>query len=385
MECRQAVITIQAAVRCYQAHCWYKGTVKAIVCVQSCVRMYSARLHFRSQMLSIIIAQACCKGYLVRKRCLIARQSLIKVQAIARGYLARLRYEKCKAAVLTIQSHVRSWLVRHEIAKQVAAAVVIQRKYRNHCLKQQLSDARDFKPKCAIQSHSIAEMHRAATVVQAAWRGWHVRKHQKCPDIKKALVNVHAVNSTACESNQLKNCLPRLLEQLLHCKYLSTAAELLNRLVTMTEVSEKCSQVVVSYNTIPVLLNFITSTNRSMASLHVIKVVLKILLNICKWPATAGSVFQDSHSLSIFVDFMTKIYLSHHENMELMCQILSHYIHCCVHSKNISTLTNVDCRKLKVIKDTLEKKSKISQGKCHKTYANNLQCIKHILKVAGEV
>lgn len=66
--------------------------------------------------------------------------------------------------------------------------------------------------------------------LQATWRGWHVRKHQKSPDIKKALVNVHAVNSSACESNQLKHCLPHLLEQLLHCKYLSTAAELLNRL-----------------------------------------------------------------------------------------------------------------------------------------------------------
>ena len=53
--------------------------------------------------------------------------------------------------------------------------------------------------------------------------------------------------------------------------------------------------------------------------------------------------------------------------------------------QNVSALKNVDCRKLKSIKDTLEKKSKMSQGKCHRTYANNLQCIKQILKVASEV
>lgn len=50
----------------------------------------------------------------------------------------------------------------------------------------------------------------------------------------------------------------------------------------MTEVSERCSQVVVAFSTIPVLLNFISTTNRSMASLQLIKVVLKILVNICK-------------------------------------------------------------------------------------------------------
>ncbi|KAL5489025.1 hypothetical protein EMCRGX_G018068 [Ephydatia muelleri] len=404
MKCRQAVIKIQAALHGYQTRCQYKKTISSIISAQSYVRMYLARLHFQQDRESVITVQACCRGYLARKNCYEFKKSVtaarayvtqhlaylklakqrdaaIAIQSYWRMFTCRTQYSKFRKATVIFQEHARTFLVRKKAAMSKTSAIVIQTKVRGFlarrrykklrdaivllqahtrgCLARQKvlslrsrSCERDFKPKCEVQSHSIAEMHKAATVVQATWRGWHVRKHQKSPDIKKALVNVHAVNSSACESNQLKHCLPHLLEQLLHCKYLSTAAELLNRLVTMTEVSEKCSQV-----------------------------VLKILLNICKWPATAGSVFQDNHSLSIFVDFMAKIYLSHHENMELMCQLLSQ----CVHSKNVSALKNVDCRKLKSIKDTLEKKSKMSQGKCHRTYANNLQCIKQILKVASEV
>ena len=50
----------------------------------------------------------------------------------------------------------------------------------------------------------------------------------------------------------------------------------------MTFVSEGCSEVLVSSGALPVLLDLVAKTNRSTASLHVVKTITKILLNVTK-------------------------------------------------------------------------------------------------------
>ena len=50
----------------------------------------------------------------------------------------------------------------------------------------------------------------------------------------------------------------------------------------MTFVSEGCSEVLVSSGALPVLLDLVAKTNRSAASLHVVKTIIKILLNVTK-------------------------------------------------------------------------------------------------------
>eukprot|EP00731_Ephydatia_muelleri_P019713 Em0012g538a len=142
-------------------------------------------------------------------------------------------------SIIIAQACCKGYLVRRRCLVARQALIKVQAIVRGHLSRLQYQ-------KC-----------RAAVVaIQSYARGWLVR-HEIAKQVAAAVVIQRRYRSH------------RLKQQLS---------------VTMTEVSEKCSQVVVSYNTIPVLLNFISSTNRSMASLHVIKVVLKILLNICKNP-----------------------------------------------------------------------------------------------------
>lgn len=50
----------------------------------------------------------------------------------------------------------------------------------------------------------------------------------------------------------------------------------------MTYVSEGCSKALVSSGALSVLLDLVAKTNRSAASLHVVKTIVRILLNITK-------------------------------------------------------------------------------------------------------
>lgn len=50
----------------------------------------------------------------------------------------------------------------------------------------------------------------------------------------------------------------------------------------MTYVSEGCSKALVSSGALSVLLDLMAKTNRSAASLHVVKTIVRILLNVTK-------------------------------------------------------------------------------------------------------
>ena len=50
----------------------------------------------------------------------------------------------------------------------------------------------------------------------------------------------------------------------------------------MTLVSESCSLAVVTSHSLPILLQLITSSNRSDASLHVVKTTVRLLANVSK-------------------------------------------------------------------------------------------------------
>lgn len=50
----------------------------------------------------------------------------------------------------------------------------------------------------------------------------------------------------------------------------------------MTLASESCSQAVVTSHSLPVLLQLIAGSNRSDASLHVVKTTIRLLANVSK-------------------------------------------------------------------------------------------------------
>ena len=50
----------------------------------------------------------------------------------------------------------------------------------------------------------------------------------------------------------------------------------------ITSVSKSCTETIVSSGALAVLLDLVTQSNRSSASLLVIKTIIRILLNVCK-------------------------------------------------------------------------------------------------------
>ena len=50
----------------------------------------------------------------------------------------------------------------------------------------------------------------------------------------------------------------------------------------ITSVSQRCSQVIVDGNALTVLYDYINKSNRSRATLEMVKVCLQILLNVTK-------------------------------------------------------------------------------------------------------
>ena len=50
----------------------------------------------------------------------------------------------------------------------------------------------------------------------------------------------------------------------------------------MTSVSKSCTETMASSGALVVLLDLVTQSNRSSASLMIIKTIIRILLNVCK-------------------------------------------------------------------------------------------------------
>ena len=76
----------------------------------------------------------------------------------------------------------------------------------------------------------------------------------------------------------------------------------------MTSVSERCSAVIVEGNALPVLYDYIERSNRSRATLEVVKVCLQILINVMK----VRYMYMYIHVHCIYVHVHNYVYLSSH-------------------------------------------------------------------------
>lgn len=82
---------------------------------------------------------------------------------------------------------------------------------------------------CPQARQHAQKLHRAATLIQATWRGWYVR-HKSSGKVQQACVRVEKANHAAKQSQSLCTRLPHILDLLLRSKYLSTAADILETL-----------------------------------------------------------------------------------------------------------------------------------------------------------
>ncbi|XP_023284662.1 abnormal spindle-like microcephaly-associated protein isoform X2 [Seriola lalandi dorsalis] len=177
---RAACVTLQAGFRGMRVRTELKKKQQTATVIQSSVRMFLCRKrYFLLQSAAIIIqsryrALLLCKAQQNEYREL--KQATIKIQAVYRGFRVREDLKKKHDAARAIQAQFRMHRMRMAYLAIKCAAIIIQERYRAKMLRdQQLQGYRTMKSaavvvQAAYRGHKarrkVAEMHRAATVLQ---------------------------------------------------------------------------------------------------------------------------------------------------------------------------------------------------------------------------
>ncbi|NWT33613.1 ASPM protein, partial [Cardinalis cardinalis] len=165
---KRGCIRIQALVRGYLVRKQIQRWREATILLQACYRMKRDRRRYLSIYSAATVIQqryrACRKTRCHRQEFLQVRKAAVCLQAAYRGYKTRKKLKlECRAAI-KIQTAFRAHAARVKHKAMVQASIVIQRWYRN-C-------------KGGKRQRLNFLMTRAAVLsLQAAFRGWRVRKH----------------------------------------------------------------------------------------------------------------------------------------------------------------------------------------------------------------
>ncbi|KAM7050214.1 abnormal spindle-like microcephaly-associated protein [Molossus nigricans] len=195
VELRQAALTLQAAWRRRTASRQTQKRHECAVVIQSYYRMYAQHRKWKTMRKAACRIQTHYRAYSLGRR-------------------QRLLYLKTKAAALTLQAAFRRARARRERAQQcAAAAAVIQSRYRAHRARRR--DAACRASTVLIQrwyrSAKIANQQRkeylnlkkAATRVQAVYRGARVRRHvrrmHRAASLIKATFKMHQARTRFLE------------------------------------------------------------------------------------------------------------------------------------------------------------------------------------------
>uniref|UniRef100_A0A7N9AKA8 Assembly factor for spindle microtubules n=1 Tax=Mastacembelus armatus TaxID=205130 RepID=A0A7N9AKA8_9TELE len=172
LEKRSAAVIMQAAYRGWQVRKEVARWNHAATVIQSVFRKHREEVKFQAMRLSATTIQrhyrSCVLQRQNRENFLKVRRSVIVLQAAFRGYEVRRNIARMHRAATVVQANFRRYkeqsaLRRQSAIKLQAAAIVIQRRYRATVAAKE-------------QQKQYQQMRRAAVVLQAAYRGWQVRK-----------------------------------------------------------------------------------------------------------------------------------------------------------------------------------------------------------------
>uniref|UniRef100_A0A3B5AEN8 Abnormal spindle-like microcephaly-associated protein ASH domain-containing protein n=1 Tax=Stegastes partitus TaxID=144197 RepID=A0A3B5AEN8_9TELE len=180
---KAACVTLQAGFRGMRVRTELKKKHQAATVIQSFVRMFLCRKRYFLLQSAAIIIQSQYRALLLcreqRNEFRKLKQATTKIQAVFRGFRVRKDLNKRRNAARTIQAQFRMQRMRAAYLATKRAAVIIQRRYRAKMLMdQQMQTYRTMKcaavvVQAAYRGHEarrkIAELHRAATVIQRAF------------------------------------------------------------------------------------------------------------------------------------------------------------------------------------------------------------------------
>ncbi|TKS75147.1 Abnormal spindle-like microcephaly-associated protein -like protein [Collichthys lucidus] len=177
---RTACVTLQAGFRGMRVRTELKKTHRAATVIQSAVRMFLCRKQYVLLQSAAIIIQSRYRAFVVcraqQNEYRALKQAAIKIQAVYRGFRVREDLKKKHSAARAIQAQFRMHRMRMAYLAAKCAAIIIQERYRAKMLRdRQVQRYRAMKSaalviQAAYRGHrarkTIAEMHRAATIIQ---------------------------------------------------------------------------------------------------------------------------------------------------------------------------------------------------------------------------
>ncbi|KAG2461745.1 ASPM protein, partial [Polypterus senegalus] len=163
---RQSVVILQSHVRSWQARRRYQILKRSVSLIQAYYRAVTlgrkVRERFQSMKLAAIVLQAACRGWHARRRRHMLK-SVVRIQSVYRAYVARKKFLKLKQATITIQAYVKMTQTQQRYTKLRNTAIYIQRTRRANQL-------------CTVHAAEFKRKRKACIVLQAAARGYVVRK-----------------------------------------------------------------------------------------------------------------------------------------------------------------------------------------------------------------
>ncbi|KAF0875927.1 ASPM protein, partial [Crocuta crocuta] len=171
----------------------YNELRHSAICIQAGFRGMKARRHLKMMHLAATLIQRRFRTLKMRRRFLSLRKTALWVQrkyratVCARHYIQQ--FLQLQKAVITLQSSCRGWMVRKKMQEMHRAATVIQaafRMHRAHVRYQALRHAsviiqRRYQANrtAKLQRHHYLQHRHSALILQAAFRGMKARRHLK--------------------------------------------------------------------------------------------------------------------------------------------------------------------------------------------------------------
>ncbi|XP_055870958.1 abnormal spindle-like microcephaly-associated protein homolog isoform X3 [Biomphalaria glabrata] len=181
----KAAKKIQATYRGHQTRQYVSQKNKkdmAASKIQSAYRGYQNRKHLKAgstadRINASVKIQAGYRGYKGREHLAHQEQikAAVKIQSSYRAHQARKSIKQKERNAIKIQATYRGYLSRKQVnvKKRNAAAVKIQSGYRSFKTRKQLTNQKE------LQAKNIIQQEKAASLIQASYRGYVSRKIQK--------------------------------------------------------------------------------------------------------------------------------------------------------------------------------------------------------------
>ncbi|XP_044056184.1 LOW QUALITY PROTEIN: abnormal spindle-like microcephaly-associated protein [Siniperca chuatsi] len=177
---RTACVTVQAGFRGMRVRAELKKRHRAATVIQSSFKMFLCRKQYFLLQSAVIIIQSRYRALLVsreqKNEYRELKQAAIKIQTVYRGFRVREDLKKRHSAAKAIQAQFRMHRMRMAYLATKCAAIIIQEHYRAKMLRdQQMQSYRTMKSAAVViqaayrgyrTRRKIAEMHRAATIIQ---------------------------------------------------------------------------------------------------------------------------------------------------------------------------------------------------------------------------